>query len=228
VRRSGLPLEAFPAFLQHALRVQPAAFQAARQAGDMPRCGAILEETLVGYSLRRARDVMKALNDDPQEVEAVRIAKREMRDERAVVDFELTRRGRKETQRWILGKQGNGWVILELYVAPAKTTIAYMRTFVTVVELHKMERGAYPTGSIEELQRLFESLNFGKVESVDSWGTPFRYVVDESGTSYTLASAGADRTFKPETWNVESRSSDPAEDIVARDGAFVKMWTEPR
>ena len=138
----------------------------------------------------------------------------------------LIERGRQERQPTTGAKADEG---APQAAAAAKRTIAYMRTFVTVLEIHRLERGAYPTGNIDELPRLFESLNMGKVESADAWGTPFRYVADEAGTSYTLASAGADKTFRPETWNPESRdSSDPAEDIVVRDADFVKMWKEPK
>ncbi len=85
----------------------------------------------------------------------------------------------------------------------------------------------YPTDDIEALPDLFQRLNYGEFESADAWGTTFRYIVDDTGGSYTLASAGADKTFRPETWEAESRSTDPADDIVMRDGGFVKMWTEP-
>lgn len=83
------------------------------------------------------------------------------------------------------------------------------------------EHGRYPdTISISELAGLLsenESL-------VDGWGRPLRYEVRSNGSSYVLASMGADGDVVTSEWETAATLSNPAQDIVYRDGRWIRSW----
>lgn len=59
----------------------------------------------------------------------------------------------------------------------------------------------------------------------DAWGTPLRVIVD--GENYKIVSAGADRTFRPESWTTRP-GLDAAEDMIYENGKFTRRVDEQK
>lgn len=59
---------------------------------------------------------------------------------------------------------------------------------------------------------------------IDGWGRPLRYELRNDGRSYVLASMGADGDVVTSEWETAATLSNPAHDIVYRDGRWIRSW----
>ncbi len=230
VRRApGFSLEQLPLFILYQMRDQPRNYKAAYDANDWNRCAAILDETLVGFSLQNLPDVLSALRSTPRPLKKVTLVSAEPQpDGRLLAAFEMTGEESSRRVKLFLAKSGNGWVIDERYNRKALATLGAMRTLMVTVEAFAIDHGnRYPIAkSIDDLRANVEPTYIHRMPKADAWGTPFRYEVAADGKSYRLVSAGADKTFKPERWSLTgSVLDDLTEDAVASNGTIVRMWT---
>jgi hypothetical protein len=112
-----------------------------------------------------------------------------------------------------------------------KATMADIRTWLTVVEIYKVDHYGRPpqVDNIEHLYAIGTELQYvtPKVSKTDAWGHAFGYRVHGEGNlSYTLASGGADGDGKTFNWDDLKRmqardSSNWNCDIAASDGMFL-------
>ncbi len=115
--------------------------------------------------------------------------------------------------------------VLEL--SKQKQTMADMRTLAVIVEAWAVDHNAYPKAAgVPELAALAEPvyIRAGKTPQRDAWGTPYRYICN--GKSYRIVSAGADRTFEPDSTSLTGAAAgatdSPARDLIFSDGRFIQ------
>lgn len=103
-----------------------------------------------------------------------------------------------------------------------------MNRIATSLEKYRAEKKRYPAAStMDELKAALFPDYIDDWRDIDAWHTQFRYVVTKDGSSYTLASAGSDKQFKPESWSRAGEFESDAEDAVIRDGKSVRRWKMP-
>ena len=119
---------------------------------------------------------------------------------------------------------------LEENRALVRNTMSDMRALATAVEAYAVEYEGYPVvGDLRTLTNLVEPrfLPQGKAPRIDAWGTPYVFLCD--GNSYRVVSAGADRTFEPNSAKLDSptagRTNHAARDLIYSNGNFVQ-WPE--
>ena len=81
--------------------------------------------------------------------------------------------------------------------------------------------GVQLTGGLMEMMARTDLKTGGR----DAWGTPMRVIVE--GEKYRIVSAGADRTFQPESWN-RRPAQDAAEDMIYENGRFTRRIDEQK
>jgi len=97
-----------------------------------------------------------------------------------------------------------------------------------LIEKHRNERGSLPAGRSarevitafgggEGIQQYFET---------DPWGTEYRVAAGSTPGRYWIVSAGADRSFGASNWSLPNKSEDPSDDVVFRDGLFLRSAHE--
>jgi hypothetical protein len=87
-------------------------------------------------------------------------------------------------------------------------TMGDMNAIATACELYSMDHDAYPTAaSLDEIRRLVEPSYYKKIPCCDAWGNAF--AVESDGTTYRIASRGADGLWQ-----------DPALPPASPNGAF--------
>jgi type II secretory pathway pseudopilin PulG len=95
------------------------------------------------------------------------------------------------------------------------------------LEAYKRKKGSYPPGrSMKDVQQALFPEFTSDVEKTDWWGTELRYIAAPDGKSYTLVSAGSDRTFDESSWDQRGPLASADDDAVLRDGVFIRMWDE--
>jgi TonB family protein len=103
-------------------------------------------------------------------------------------------------------------------VTPATTAaLANLRNAEKMLLIARTERG-------RTMMARYTTANIMKTEGVtaemkDAWGTPLR-VIEENGKR-RIISAGADRTFQPESWD-RAPAADAGEDMIFEGGKFVR------
>ena len=112
----------------------------------------------------------------------------------------------------------------------AVNTMADARSLMTAAEAYAIDNNRYPAAnSVEELQKLIEPMYIRTTPLKDKWGTPFIYRVSADGKSYTVASAGSDRTFDESAWPAKTAySTTSKDDVVYKDGEVVREWVIQR
>lgn len=226
-RRAGFSLQQLPLFLLYIMRDQPLRFGDAYTARDWKRCAAIIDDSLVGFTLENLWDLSSALFR-PEAIEAVRLVSHQQQpDGRLLAEFEMTGEGKTSRTKYFLAKEGAGWVIDEKYNRKARTTMAAMRTLMVAIESWSVDHeNLYPQArSLDDLQSQIEPTYVQEMPKADAWGTPYRVEISADRKSYRIISAGEDRKFTPASWSKpDAALNDLAEDIVAEAGAFVRMW----
>ena len=226
-RQAGLSLQQLPLFLLHVMRDQPLRFGDAYTLRDWKRCATIIDESLIGFTLENLWDVSSALFR-PEAIEAVRLVSHQQQpDGRLLAEFEMTGEGRTSRTKYVLAKEGAGWVIDEKHNRKARTTMAWMRTLMVAIESWSVDHeNLYPQAkSLDELQSQIEPTYVQEMPKADAWGTPYRVEISADRKSYRIISAGEDRKFTPASWSKpDAALNDLAEDIVAEGGVLVRMW----
>jgi hypothetical protein len=100
-----------------------------------------------------------------------------------------------------------------------------LRTIAVCLEARATDTNEYPKVAFNALPALLEPVYVRKLPRVDPWGTPYEYYSD--GTSYVVASAGADRRFERGSLQIATDddgatrlSESLDEDIVFQNGRF--------
>lgn len=107
-------------------------------------------------------------------------------------------------------------------------TVQDMDHLASALTKYRAAKHRYPAAAtMEELKAALFPDYIDEWRDTDAWQTQFRYVVTKDGSSYTLASAGSDKQFKPESWNADGEFESDAEDAVIRDGKSVRRWKMP-
>jgi Type II secretion system (T2SS), protein G len=112
----------------------------------------------------------------------------------------------------------------------AVNTMADARSLMTAVEAYAIDNNRYPAAaSVEELRKFIEPMYIKTAPMNDKWGTPFLYRVSADGKSYTVASAGSDRTFDESAWPEKATySTTSREDLVYQHGEVAREWVIQR
>jgi hypothetical protein len=104
--------------------------------------------------------------------------------------------------------------------AESLATARKLRDLADALESFRKKEGHYPVADrIEHLQRWLVSEHLAEAawSAQDAWGRPFRYRTTDVGSSYTLASAGADGRWEALTPDQPSSG----DDIAIADGRVV-------
>jgi hypothetical protein len=115
-------------------------------------------------------------------------------------------------------------------LAASRTTMAYVRSIATAVESYKVDKGVYPDGWLETIERRLVPTYISRFPRLDAWGTPFRISTSGGMQNVRIVSAGADRVFEPlpyldpRTRPAPRQVADPARDIVFEDGDFIQQF----
>lgn len=81
----------------------------------------------------------------------------------------------------------------------ARWTMHDMLSWKTVFDAYKSDHGQYPVVStVEEARAAGEPVYIKHAPLNDAWGRPYR--IESDGKTFRIISAGADGTFKPESW----------------------------
>lgn len=101
------------------------------------------------------------------------------------------------------------------------STMADMRTIGSALERYAVDHLSYPTVTDTlDLRPALEPEYVKQLPSIDGWGHPFVFEVDDQGSSYTLRSPGKDGTLQ--TAAPIETTRDVTADIVMVDGVFVQ------
>jgi hypothetical protein len=230
VRRAGLPLDQLPLYLRYLRRDLRQRLQAAAEAGDWKKWVSLMERGMGGVGLRGLEDTIRTFEDRPAEIDDVRLVRQEPMGDRVLGHFDLVSGGNMARETYVLAREGGGWVIDERYVPPVERTVASLRTIMVTLYLYSNDNGGlFPAVRDDAgLQPMLVPKYARELPASDAWGTPFRYVPGPDARSYTLVSAGADKTFRPDTWSLAGTYTDPAEDIVVDTSSFLREWQPPR
>jgi hypothetical protein len=107
-------------------------------------------------------------------------------------------------------------------------SLAGARSIQISVEAYRTDYGRYPAAAnLTELKGLLSPIYIREFPEQDAWGTPFLYEVSPDGKFYTIASAGSDREFDRDSWK-EGYSVQSTDDLVYRDGGFIREWVIQR
>lgn len=106
-----------------------------------------------------------------------------------------------------------------------RQTMDRMAAIAAGLSAYRSDTGSYPVAaSSRQLVQILSPRYVESLEPVDAWERPFRYELRQQGQSYVLASAGADGEVDATTWDTPATLSDPAGDLVVRDGQFIRSW----
>lgn len=101
----------------------------------------------------------------------------------------------------------------------------------TAIEAYGIDHPEYPRArTMEELRALIQPTYIANTPMKDAWGTPFRYVASDDGSSYRIVSAGSDRVFEEATWATPAFLSSSARDAVMTSGGWesAREWVIQR
>ena len=108
-------------------------------------------------------------------------------------------------------------------LAAVFTTMSNVLDLANEVEISAARHGRLPNAkSPSELSRLVLGTDSAKEYFVDGWGTPLRLDSDPDRGTYLVAAAGADRAFQEASWAKKAETRSAAEDVVLRDGQWVR------
>ena len=100
-----------------------------------------------------------------------------------------------------------------------------MAALAAALRAYHSDNGSYPVASnARELAQILAPRYVESLESTDGWKQPFRYQLRDGGQSYVLVSPGSDNVADESSWEVSADLTNPSQDIVVRDGAFVRAW----
>jgi hypothetical protein len=104
-------------------------------------------------------------------------------------------------------------------------TMSDMRRLGVGLEAYAVEYNRYPVvPDVPALARFLEPTYIESAPLVDGWGTLFAFVCD--GNHYRIVSAGADRTFEPDSTKLDSKPAGTtdslARDLIFSDGRFIQ------
>jgi len=94
-------------------------------------------------------------------------------------------------------------------------TLAEMRSVRTALEAYVMDHATLPqVDAVEDVRALIEPDYIRAATLTDAWGTALRLEISADGRTFSLASAGSDRTFQRDSWGLPGLRSHSNEDAV--------------
>lgn len=107
----------------------------------------------------------------------------------------------------------------------ARRTSDRMAAIAAALQAYHSDHGSYPVAtSARQLIQILSPAYVETLESADAWNQPLRYERRRQGQSYVLVSSGSDREADLTTWDLDQELTNPADDIVIRDGVFTRGW----
>jgi hypothetical protein len=231
VRRAGLPMDLLPVHLQYVVGAWPRRMQAAAEARDWKRWGSLFERAMAGMGLGTMDEALSIQKQAPETIDAVRLVRQQPQGALVLAEFDIVQESRSMRKGYLLAREGRGWVLADHYVPPVTLTVVALRPLAAMLGAYAADHGdTFPAaGELGALEPLLVPAYGRAVPVLDAWATPLKYVRSADGKSFRIVSAGADKTFKPETWSLTGSYTDPAEDIVIDDtGTVLRQWQASR
>jgi hypothetical protein len=115
-------------------------------------------------------------------------------------------------------------VVDQSYLATA--TLNDLRSIRLALGNYLKDHAALPPGTtIEGVPALIHPTYIRTAVVVDAWGMPFLFEVSPDGKSFTVASAGSDRTFDRASWAEAGLQDGSQEDaVLSSDRAADREW----
>lgn len=111
-------------------------------------------------------------------------------------------------------------------------TMDDMRIVSLAIDAYAIDHGdAYPSSGYEALEPLLEPTYVKKMPALDMWKHPYAYVLSDDHRQYRIVSAGADKTFEPDSLRFVPNDGGPLptidrdsldDDLILENGEFVQ------
>ena len=110
--------------------------------------------------------------------------------------------------------------------------MADMRMVALAIEAYTIDHGdAYPPSGYESLKPLLEPTYVKKMPALDMWKHPYAYILSDDHRTYRIVSAGADKTFEPDSLRIvpNDNGQPPTiyrdrleDDLIFENGVFIQ------